>query len=112
MSNPRTRRTFLQHSLAAVAAFPAIARAEVNMAKQAHLCVTCGTQFAETDEPPANCPICDDERQYVGWEGQRWTTLPEMLGHFKNVIREEEPGLHSIHTEPRIGIVQRAFLVR
>ncbi|MFL5328050.1 MAG: MBL fold metallo-hydrolase [Gemmataceae bacterium] len=82
------------------------------MAKQSYLCVTCGTQFAETDGPPPNCPICDDERQYVGWDGQRWTTLPEMLGHFKNVLREEEPGLHSIHTQPKIGIGQRALLVR
>ena len=35
-----------------------------------------------------------------------------MLGRFKNIIREEEPGLHSIHTQPKIGIGQRAFLVR
>ena len=112
MSYRRTRRTFLQQSIAAVAAFSTAAHAEVNIAKRAHICITCGTQFAETAGPPPNCPICDDERQYVGWEGQRWTTLPEMLGRFKNVIREEEPGLHSIHTQPKIGIGQRALLVR
>ena len=41
----------------------------------AYLCVTCGTQFAETPKPPEHCPICEDERQYVGPDGQEWTTL-------------------------------------
>jgi hypothetical protein len=77
-----------------------------------HLCVTCGTQFAETAGPPACCPICEDERQYVGWEGQRWTTLADMQGHYENAVAEEEPGLHSVHTRPRIGIGQRAFVVQ
>ena len=37
------------------------------------ICTTCGPQFAETDQPPAECKICTDERQYVGWQGQQWT---------------------------------------
>ena len=41
----------------------------------AWICVTCATQFAPSPQPPAECPICLDERQYVGPEGQRWTTL-------------------------------------
>ena len=36
---------------------------------------TCGTQYAEQPTPPDHCLICTDERQYVGWQGQRWTTL-------------------------------------
>ena len=39
-----------------------------------YICETCGTQFAPSAQPPAACPICEDERQYVGWQGQRWTT--------------------------------------
>jgi len=35
-----------------------------------------------------------------------------MKGKFHNVFKEDEPGLHSILTEPKIGIGQRAFLVR
>jgi rubrerythrin len=31
-----------------------------------YICQTCGTQFAETDDPPLRCPICEDERQYIG----------------------------------------------
>ena len=43
-----------------------------------YICVTCGTQFADSQTPPAHCPICEDERQYIGWNGQQWTTLEEL----------------------------------
>lgn len=76
------------------------------------ICVTCGTQFAETENEPDGCPICLDERQYVGHGGQKWTTLDECRRTHKNAFAEEEPGLHSIHPQPRAGIGQRAFLVR
>ena len=33
-----------------------------------YICSTCGTQFAATGAPPAHCPICEDERQYIGLE--------------------------------------------
>jgi hypothetical protein len=77
-----------------------------------YLCVTCGTQFAETDGPPARCAICEDERQFVGWDGQQWTTLEEMRGRHRNEVVQQEPGLHSIVTQPPFAIGQRAFLVQ
>ena len=46
----------------------------------AFICNTCGTQYAPSEKPPANCPICDDERQYVTPAGQSWTTLPALAG--------------------------------
>jgi glyoxylase-like metal-dependent hydrolase (beta-lactamase superfamily II) len=76
------------------------------------ICVTCGTQFAPTETLPDRCPICEDERQYVGWEGQRWTTLAELSQDHHNVIREEEPGLTGIGTDPAFAIGQRALLVQ
>jgi len=48
--------------------------------------VTCGTQFAETDKPPQVCEICEDDRQYVGWGGQQWTTLDEMRQSYRSVV--------------------------
>ncbi|MBY0233214.1 MAG: MBL fold metallo-hydrolase [Gemmataceae bacterium] len=80
--------------------------------KARYVCVTCGIQHAESDGPPKTCAVCEDERQYVGWGGQKWTTLDAMQGKFKNAIKEEAKGLWSIHTSPQIGIGQRAFLVR
>ena len=38
-----------------------------------YICVTCGSQFAATVDPPERCPVCEDERQYVGHDGQQWT---------------------------------------
>jgi glyoxylase-like metal-dependent hydrolase (beta-lactamase superfamily II) len=79
----------------------------------AYICVTCGVQHAESEAPPAACPICEDERQYVGWQGQRWTTLAEMAASgYRNVLREEDPGLTSITTVSAFGIGQQALLVR
>ncbi|CAN5783078.1 hypothetical protein BH24CHL8_BH24CHL8_02930 [soil metagenome] len=80
---------------------------------EAWICATCGVQYPLSLEPPAACPICEDDRQYVGWEGQRWTTMAQLVaaGH-RNRFTEEEPGLVSIGTEPKFAIGQRALLVR
>lgn len=78
-----------------------------------HICVTCGTQFAASVSPPEACPICEDERQYVGHHGQQWTSLPGMReGKWTNTIQQLEPGLASIRTEPTFAIGQRAFILQ
>ena len=79
----------------------------------AYICVTCGVQYEPSLEPPAICPVCEDERQYVGWRGQQWTTLGEMARQgLRNEVREEEPQLTSIGTTPGFAIGQRALLVQ
>ncbi len=79
----------------------------------AYICLTCGVQYPPADTPPEHCPICEDERQYVGLGGQRWLTSEELRnGERHNEIREEEPGLHSIRTTPQFAIGQRALLAR
>ena len=79
--------------------------------KMAYICETCGCQFTPSERPPTNCKICDDDRQYVGHNGQRWLTYPQLKTTHKNVIREVEPGLFGIGVEPRFAIGQRALLV-
>jgi hypothetical protein len=81
-------------------------------AMTAYICITCGVQQAEGVDVPEQCAICEDERQYVGLSGQRWTTLDEMRGRFHNVLTELEPGLVRITTEPEFAIGQYAFLIR
>ena len=76
------------------------------------ICVTCGTQFPAGEQPPQRCPICDEERQYVGREGQRWTTMDELASDHDNVIRIQEPGLLGIGTTPSFSIDQRALLIQ
>jgi hypothetical protein len=78
----------------------------------AFICTTCGTQYAPGDKPPAACPICDDERQYVTPAGQSWTTLDSLAKRHMNAWRELEPNLISLTTQPAFGIGQRAQLLR
>jgi hypothetical protein len=77
-----------------------------------HICLTCGTAFAESTQPPERCPICDDERQYVGLDGQQWTTLDVLRAGHQNRAQNEEPNLTSFTTEPKFAIGQRALLVQ
>jgi glyoxylase-like metal-dependent hydrolase (beta-lactamase superfamily II) len=77
----------------------------------AYICATCGTQFAPLERPRSECPICRDERQYVGHDGQRWTTLDELCQTHAAKIEEVEPGLVGFGIEPRFAIGQRALLV-
>lgn len=76
------------------------------------ICMTCGTQFAESEQPPPACPICEDERQYVGWNGQKWTSLQALLSSHHNEIRRLEPQLLGIGTHPSFAIGQRALLIQ
>ncbi|MBZ0257029.1 MBL fold metallo-hydrolase [bacterium] len=76
------------------------------------ICATCGTQFPETNPAPETCPICQDERQYVGLNGQPWTTLSAVQKHHANDIVQWDDGLYSIRTMPKFGIGQRAFLIQ
>lgn len=77
-----------------------------------YICVTCGVQYAESVRPPEHCSVCRDERQYVGWEGQRWTTLKELQAGHSNRLDVEGPELISLVTEPKVAIGQRALHVR
>lgn len=76
------------------------------------ICVTCGMQYKETDSPPEHCIICEDERQYIGPKGQRWTFLPEMRKTHQNRIEDIDSHLTGIGTTPAFAIGQRALLIQ
>jgi glyoxylase-like metal-dependent hydrolase (beta-lactamase superfamily II) len=77
----------------------------------AFICSACGTQYPPSEAPPAHCPVCEDERQYLLPEGQSWTTLERLRISHHNGFRQYEPGLIGIGTTPRFAIGQRALLV-
>ncbi|HLB82553.1 MAG TPA: hypothetical protein VJJ54_05640 [Gemmatimonadales bacterium] len=56
--------------------------------------------------------MCEDERQFVGWEGQAWTTLDALRATHRVAWKREAPGLEGIGMEPAFAIGQRALLVR
>jgi hypothetical protein len=74
------------------------------------ICATCGTQFAESEQPPPECPICTDARQYVPEDGQRWITLDELRRERRNEIRDDGEFL-GVGVDPSFAIGQRALLV-
>jgi hypothetical protein len=79
-----------------------------------HTCRTCGVQSPGPDGgPPDRCIVCDDPRQYVGWGGQRWTTLEELADEgFSTSLDELEPNLFALTVHPRMGIGQHGLIVR
>jgi hypothetical protein len=77
-----------------------------------HLCETCGTQFPPAEQPPQRCPICEDERQFVGLQGQQWTTLEQLQRTHRNTLYQEGEGIWGVTTTPAFGIGQRALLIR
>ena len=76
------------------------------------ICAACGTQFPESQNPPAECVICEEERQYVPPRGQTWTTLSALRGPHKNGFKQCEPGVIGIGTAPTFAIGQRAVFVQ
>ncbi|WP_375458381.1 MBL fold metallo-hydrolase [uncultured Enterovirga sp.] len=73
------------------------------------ICVTCGTQY-EDEHPRSSCPVCQDERQWVRWEGQAWTDLTTLQAEYSARIAEDH-GVLGIDVTPHFAIGQRALLV-
>jgi hypothetical protein len=75
-----------------------------------YLCMTCGAQYPPSDEPPDRCPVCLDDRQYVGAGGQRWIATEELAGDHRVRVEEQEPGLLGLAVDPWFAIGQRALV--
>ncbi|NKQ56633.1 MBL fold metallo-hydrolase [Amycolatopsis sp. K13G38] len=73
------------------------------------ICATCGMQYSA---PRTDCPICEDERQYVPAGGQRWTDLETVRAEHTARIEEQGADVVGIGCEPKFAIGQRALLVR
>ena len=75
-----------------------------------YMCHGCGVQYGDAPAPPPSCVVCTDDRQYVEWEGQTWTTSEELSK--RHAVRVELDGdLIGIGITPRFAIPQRALLV-
>jgi hypothetical protein len=71
------------------------------------ICETCGAYFEERPEP---CPICEDARQWVPEDGQRWTTREALAEEHRHVVRQDG-AFDGVGIEPAFAIGQRALLV-
>jgi len=77
----------------------------------AFICTACGMQYPPSAAPPAQCRVCEDERQYTPPGAQSGTTLDVLKVRHLNGFRQHEPGLIGIGTQPSFAIGQRALLV-
>ena len=77
-----------------------------------YICITCGTQYPAGTEPPAHCPICEDDRQYINVAGQQWTSMTDLSRDHSNVFVSTEPGLTGIHSEPSFAISRCSPFIR
>ncbi len=84
----------------------------MSAASQPWICATCGAHYPAAEEPPERCRICEDARQYIGHNGQRWTTPAELRERHRNTVTEIEPGLTGIVTEPGFAIGQQVHLIQ
>lgn len=76
------------------------------------ICATCGVEHADTEQPPTECAICSDERQWVPRTGQAWTTADRLRERDIHVVLHEvEPGLIAVTSTPGVGIGQQCMLV-
>jgi hypothetical protein len=63
--------------------------------------------------PRPDCPVCEDQRQYVPSAGQQWTDLAALRGSTATA-RVEEQGTRvvGLGSDSTVGIGQRALLVK
>jgi hypothetical protein len=73
------------------------------------ICQTCGVQYGAARD---DCPICVDERQYVGWGGQQWTSLARLADGRRGLVKTEGDGVVGVGADPPTAIGQRALLVQ
>jgi hypothetical protein len=77
------------------------------------ICLACAVEHPETPDPPHECAICLDERQFVPRSGQAWTSIERMSGEGVAIeLAELEPNLFGISTTRQVGIGQRSLLIR
>ena len=77
---------------------------------KSYMCKACGTQYTPSNRPPDACKICEDERQYVGMNGQEWTTMEALEQTHEVEIKPLNDKLHELTLKPPFAIGQRALL--
>jgi glyoxylase-like metal-dependent hydrolase (beta-lactamase superfamily II) len=76
------------------------------------ICVNCGLQHGDGPEAPPSCLNCSDERESMTHKPQRWTTLAEMQGLYRNVFTPLGDGVTGVVTSPSFGIGPEVFLIQ
>ena len=65
-------------------------------------CETCGAQFPASEQPPASCPVCEDERQFVNWKGQTFLTREELAERHRASVRSREREVRRLRADREV----------
>ncbi|WP_160050358.1 MULTISPECIES: hypothetical protein [unclassified Nocardiopsis] len=77
------------------------------------ICRTCGANRAPAATAPEDCPVCEDDRQWVPPGGHRWATREQLAAEgLHTVLRPVEESVLGIGVEPGLGVGHRGVLVR
>ncbi|WP_299820235.1 MBL fold metallo-hydrolase [uncultured Pontibacter sp.] len=79
--------------------------------QQKNICATCGTRYATAKTATDTCPICTDERQYVGDGGQTWLSYNSLAKEHSIKITKLQENLYELKITPDFAIGQKALLV-
>ncbi|WP_242919995.1 MBL fold metallo-hydrolase [Pontibacter liquoris] len=79
--------------------------------QQADICATCGTRYPGRRTAADTCPICLDERQYIGDNGQVWTSLEDLARNRSIRFERLSDSLLSLQAVPHLAIGQKAHLI-
>ncbi|WP_242929039.1 MBL fold metallo-hydrolase [Pontibacter vulgaris] len=79
--------------------------------QQKNICATCGTRYATAKTTTDTCPICGDERQYVGDGGQTWLSYNDVAKGKSIQVTKLQENIYELKITPSFAIGQKAHLV-
>lgn len=86
-------------------------KSTVSLSPKKHICMTCGTMYSSNTPLPELCRICDDDRQFIGDNGQLWTSLEEMKHQYSIRIDQIAENFYDLRITPTFAIGQKAHLI-
>jgi hypothetical protein len=83
----------------------------ITNSNQTNICTTCGTRYATAKTSTDACPVCNDDRQYIGDQEQQWTSYEQLAKVYVIRFSKINDHLLDLRLMPSFAIGQRAHLV-
>jgi hypothetical protein len=76
-----------------------------------NICATCGTRYSNSKWSTDACIVCNDDRQYIGDDGQVWTSYEKLAKNRSIRFSQLKDQLYDLRITPAFAIGQKAHLV-
>jgi hypothetical protein len=83
----------------------------ISNSHETNICTTCGTRYATAKTATDTCAVCLDNRQYVGDQGQQWTSYERLSKVHAIRFSKIHNNLYDLRLMPSFAIGQKAHLV-